>query len=43
MVKRSNLLDTMYMGDATLYVDTMPTDGQQVEDVSFIINEMVRV
>ena len=41
--QRSNLPRTTYMTDHALYFDLLTSDGQEVQGVSFVTDEMVRI
>jgi len=41
--QRSNLPRTTYMTDPALYFDLLTSDGQEVQDVSFVTDEMIRI
>jgi hypothetical protein len=40
---RSNLPKTTYIKDQAMYFDILTSDGQEVQDVSFVNDEMVRL
>lgn len=41
--QRSNLPGTTYMTDPALYFDLLTRDGQEVQDASFVADEMIRI
>jgi hypothetical protein len=41
--QRSTLPKTTYIKDPAMYFDVLTSDGQEVQDVSFVRDEMVRL